>query len=136
MNTEKTLLLVEDEPALRDLIALILEHQVGCRVVTAGDGEEALKTFESVRPQAVVLDILLPYINGLDLLRRLNDQGDLEQTGVIVISALGYPEIVRQAVTAGARDFLVKPFDPELLAERVKSLFAPSPAANSLPVGA
>jgi DNA-binding response OmpR family regulator len=122
MDTEKTVLLVEDEPALRDLIALILQNMVGCRVVTAGDGAEALKSFSELRPQAVILDILLPYMNGLDLLRKLKDQGDLDGTGVIVISALGYPEVVRQAAAAGARDFLVKPFDPEILAERVKTL--------------
>ncbi len=126
MDNDNTLLLVEDEPALRDLIALILEHQVGCRVVTAGDGMEALESFETLRPRAVVLDILLPYMNGLDLLRRLKEQGNLEQTGVIVISALGYPEVVRQAAEAGASDFLVKPFDPVVLAERVKSIFEPA----------
>jgi DNA-binding response OmpR family regulator len=125
MDTEKTVLLVEDEPALRDLIALILQNLVGCRVVTAGDGEEALKSFSELHPQAVVLDILLPYMNGLDLLRKLKEQGDLDGTGVIVISALGYPEVVRQAAAAGANDFLVKPFDPEILAERVKTLFSP-----------
>jgi DNA-binding response OmpR family regulator len=65
-------------------------------------------------------------MNGLDVLRKLKDQGDLEQTGVIVISALGYPEVVRQAAEAGADDFLVKPFDPVLLAERVKSILAPA----------
>lgn len=120
MNTDTPILLVEDDLALRDLISLVLSHMLPCRVIQATNGAEALERYYETRPAVVVLDILLPHMNGLEMLKKLKDEGALEHTAVIVISALGYRDVIRQVVEAGARDFIVKPFDVEVLASRVK----------------
>ena len=119
MDNPSVVLLVEDDPVMSDLVSLVLDRNMGLQVITATNGQEALSLFQEHQPGIVILDILLPHMNGLELLRRLNEQKDLDRTHVIVTSALGYQEIVKQAVEAGAKDFLVKPFNVEDLVQRV-----------------
>jgi two-component system, response regulator, stage 0 sporulation protein A len=119
-NPEIRILLVEDEPALRDLIALVLSQQPGYQVATAANGLEALAAFQEQPPSVLILDILLPQMNGLQLLVKLKEKELLGEAVIIIISGLGYGEIVQQAVAAGARYFLVKPVDMDLLVERIK----------------
>lgn len=121
MDAKKTILLIEDEPALRDLSALALGRCfTGCRILTAGDAAEALRHLDASRPIAIILEILLPQMNGLEFVRRLKTRLDMEAVPVIVTSALGYPEVVRQAREAGVKDFIIKPYDVDTLAVRVK----------------
>jgi DNA-binding response OmpR family regulator len=120
MEKPDTILLIIDDLPLTDLIALVLNGILPCQVVTARNGPEAIVLCNSLRPQVIVLDILLPQMNGLDLLRELKSRGLLEKSQVIVISGLGYREVVQQAIQAGAKDFIVKPFDVEVLGERVR----------------
>ena len=86
-------------------------------------GEAALKAIHERHPDLILLDLFLPQQNGLDFLQRLKQSGLLVSIPVIVVSALGFPEIVQQAVQAGARDFLVKPIDTDMLVARVQKLF-------------
>jgi DNA-binding response OmpR family regulator len=115
------LLLVEDDPVLRDLISLALQRASGYQVTAVEDGEQARELFSQLRPQVLLLDILLPRMNGLQLLAHLKEDDLLGDTTVVVISALGYQEVIEQAIAAGARDFLVKPFDVETLLERLSA---------------
>jgi two-component system response regulator (stage 0 sporulation protein A) len=132
-NPRTRILLVEDEPTLRDLIALVLGQQSDLEVATAENGLEALALFqESQPPEVLILDILLPQMNGLQLLTQLNEKDLLSHTGTIVISALGYGEIVQQAVAAGARYFLVKPFDSDLLLQRIYQVIAETRLNNKV----
>jgi two-component system response regulator (stage 0 sporulation protein A) len=123
MQAPDTILLVDDDPPLTDLITLVLRDLPNCQVLTARNGPEALVLCSSLRPKVMVLDILLPHMNGLDLLREMKNRGLLEKTQVIVISGLGYREVVTQAIQAGAKDFIVKPFDVQVLGERVRRAF-------------
>ncbi len=115
-----TTLLVEDDAPLRDLIGLAIERLLGYTVISAANAAEAMELFQEYHPLFLVLDILLPQTNGLDFLRQLKEKNLLENTFAIVISALGYPEVVQQAAACGARDFLVKPFDVEYLISRLQ----------------
>jgi CheY-like chemotaxis protein len=129
------LLLVEDDPMLRDLIRLVLEQQGLFDVATAQNGIEALEKFQEQPPDVLLLDILLPKMNGLELLRRLQSEQRLGKTRVFVLSGLGYQEIIQQALAAGAGEFLVKPFDVGLLMERLnrflsKPLLSTTPAES------
>lgn len=114
-----SILLVEDDTLLRDLIRLVFSHQAGFDIAVAGDGVQALEMIQQNRPDVLLLDILLPKMNGLELLRHLKQEEMLKNLTVVVISALGYPEIIQQAVDAGASDFLVKPFDLDILVQRL-----------------
>ena len=123
-------MLVEDDPVLRDLIRLVLNQQPGFKLITANDGVEALEMFPIDKPDVILLDILLPRMNGLELLRRLKEQDMLGETVVLVISALGYQEIIQQVVDSGARDFIVKPFDIRVLVQRLRAV-----SSQRTPVG-
>jgi DNA-binding response OmpR family regulator len=116
---------------VRDLIVVALTGLCPeCRVVTAGDGLSALAAFEAHRPRLVLLDLLLPRLNGLDVLRQMQAQaGRGRRVPVIIISALGLREVVAQTAAANACDFILKPFDPIVLADKVRAALARPEAA-------
>ena len=125
-----TLLLAENDSPLRDLLRLAFS-QAGWQVACARDGVEALALARHNRPLVAVLNILLPKVNGLDVMRLLKKQPGCEQVPVILMSELAFRETVQQAIAAGAHDFLVKPFDLQvLLAKAQKAVRLPDgPAA-------
>ncbi|RPI97557.1 MAG: response regulator [Chloroflexi bacterium] len=118
-TTRASILTVENDPILRDLMVMALEA-AGYQVFTAGNAEQALDLLRKQRVQLVLLDLHLPQSNGLDLLENMKKERLLGGLAVIVISGLGFKEIVRQAVNAGACGFLVKPIQVETLLARVE----------------
>jgi two-component system response regulator MprA len=113
------ILVVDDEPAVRDAVrrALVLS---GYEVEQAGDGDEALAALAAAAPDAVVLDVLMPGVDGLEVCRRLRAAGD--RTPVLMLTAR---DAVADRVTgldAGADDYLVKPFALEELLARLRAL--------------
>lgn len=119
-----TILLVEDDDIIRDLIVLSLSKQ-NYHIVTANNGRDALARFQAYQPNLVILDILLPWMNGIDVLRYWKDKNLLGDVPVLIISALSHREIVQDAFEAGARDFLIKPFDKHVLLERLQRMLSP-----------
>ncbi len=124
-----TILIIEDDPITRDLVKMILKRMNAGEtekfgIIAAYDGVEGLEVLRQNPQRLILLDILLPNMNGLDFLKQAKSEGLLEATPVIVISALGYREIVQQALGAGATDFVVKPFSSDRLVERVKRALA------------
>lgn len=82
--------------------------------------EEIRAQLEKQPPAVMIVDMYLPASNGLEFVTALKQDGLLDQTAVIMISALGFPEVVQQTAKAGVRDFLVKPIDADLLVTRVR----------------
>jgi CheY-like chemotaxis protein len=121
-----TILVAEGDPALRDLIALAVSRvSPASTVITAADGLTALELADLHRPELLLVDVLLPELSGLEVLRRLKKQG--QSAPAIAISGLGFREVVQQAVAAGARAFMVKPVDMGLLTGKVQSLMPAQP---------
>ncbi|MGB9639381.1 MAG: response regulator [Anaerolineales bacterium] len=118
------LLIVEDDPAMRDLLELTLKQQFvpPFELKIAPNGLEALDIIQENPPTLMILDILLPQMNGLQLLQQLRTESIYSDIRIVVISALGVREVVQQAIENGANDFLVKPFDMDTLIERVKQV--------------
>jgi len=115
---EKTVLVIEDDPNTAALIALYLERE-GFKPVTAADGAEGLIRAEQCRPVLVILDLMLPEIDGWEVCRRLRRKTEIP---VIMLTARG-EEIDRVAgLTLGADDYVVKPFSPRELVARVKAV--------------
>jgi DNA-binding response OmpR family regulator len=113
-----TALIIEPDRASRDLIALAIRRLNG-QVFTAAEYPQALALYKEHHPQLLFLASVLPQMNGMELLKDLKALGLLRQTHVIMVSALGYREIITQALEAGADDFIVKPIDPGVIEEKV-----------------
>jgi len=125
---EKTVLVIEDDPNTAALVALYLERE-GFRPVGAADGEKGLALADEQAPDLVILDLMLPKMDGWEVCRRLRQKSDVP---VIILTARG-EEIDRVAgLTLGADDYVVKPFSPRELVARVKAVLrrAPRPAAE------
>lgn len=124
-SVDPILLIVEDDPAMRDLLELALKQQFvpPFELKIAQNGLEALDIIQEHPPTLIILDILLPQMNGLQLLTELQNLSiHRDDIRIVIISALGVREVVQQAVQGGANDFLVKPFDMDTLIERVKTV--------------
>ena len=111
-------LVVEDDRATREMLARYLQGK-GYQVTTAEDGHDALNRLEDVTFDLVVLDLMMPGVNGHEVLRRMRKTPALKKTPVIVASAAAAPEDIERALALGADDYVTKPFDLRLLAARV-----------------
>ena len=115
-----TVLICDDEPSLRELIRISLDGPY--RFVEAQDGEVSLEIARRERPDVVILDMMMPRRNGLEVLAALRGDEELAQTPVIVLTA--QPATREQALSAGANVVMVKPFEPEQIAAAVEEALA------------
>ena len=116
---EDTILVIEDDRALREGLALNFELH-GYQVETAADGEEGMRKAFDIRPDLIILDIMLPGWSGLDILAELRDRR--QDVPVLILSARGTTDNKVEGLNIGADDYLAKPFElPELLA-RVEAM--------------
>src|SRR5438874_4309860 len=114
------LLVIEDDPAVRDAVASsVAFHWSDAEVTAVGDGEAGLRRFFEEQPDAVVLDIGLPGISGLDVLRRIRQSGGAP---VLILTARGSEMEVVRALEMGADDYVVKPCGYLELTARLKAL--------------
>lgn len=118
MTAEALVLAVDDEPGILRLIKLELQEE-GFRVLTAETGEEALAAAEEHRPDIVLLDILLPDMSGLEVMRRLRAQSN---TPILLVTARDTDAEKVRGLEMGADDYIVKPFSPEELAARTRAV--------------
>jgi two-component system, OmpR family, alkaline phosphatase synthesis response regulator PhoP len=127
-----TILVVEDEEPIMNLVVAYLRNE-GFSVLTAGDGREALAQARAARPDLVVLDLLLPGMDGLEICRRLQQEG-----GPYVLMLTARAEEVDKVIglSVGADDYLTKPFSPRELVARVKAILRRSRHAAAAPAEA
>ncbi|HET6705181.1 MULTISPECIES: response regulator transcription factor [unclassified Amycolatopsis] len=127
-------LVVDDDETVRDVVRRYLEV-AGFTVDQAGDGAEGLARFGAHEPDLVVLDVMMPGINGLEVCRRLRQ---VSQVPIVMLTALGEEENRIAGLQLGADDYVTKPFSPKELALRVASVLRrarmprPEPAAAEL----
>ncbi len=113
-ETRETILVVEDDKALRDGLSMNFELQ-GYRVVASSDGDEGMQKAFDIRPDLIVLDIMLPGWSGLDILAELREKG--VDVPVLILSARDRTQEKIEGLEIGADDYVTKPFElPELLA--------------------
>ena len=126
-------LVVEDEPDIASIISAYLRRD-GLRAHLSGDGLEALRLFRELRPALVLLDIQLPGMDGLDVLRAIREEG---QTPVIMVTALADDIDKLLGLRLGADDYVVKPFSPPEVVARVRAVLRrarQAPATRGAPV--
>jgi DNA-binding response OmpR family regulator len=122
-------LVVDDEPTVRDVVVQYLRRD-GHEVTEAADGREALQLLAEQPPDLVVLDLMLPGVDGLDILRRLRATSDVP---VIMLTALAEERHRVTGLELGADDYVVKPFSPRELAARVNGVLRRSAGRSETP---
>jgi DNA-binding response OmpR family regulator len=123
------ILVVEDEFEIRDLLSRFLTEQ-GYEAILASNGEEAIEVAEKENPQAILLDIMMPGIDGIETCKRLKAKEKTRFIPVIMATALW--DRYMEAVEAGAEDFVTKPFNLTELSHRVKSILRVRYLTNEL----
>lgn len=122
MGSAFRVVVIDDDPDLRKLIKLTLEFTAGWEVTTAADGVEGIEVVQSVKPDAAVVDIMMPGMDGYEVCRRL--KGDPDTASIPLAFLTARKEIDEEEVKAvGAAGVIVKPFDPDRLAAELKELF-------------
>jgi len=117
----KTILLVDDEQDIIDSISVRLQAS-GYQIIAARDGLEALKKARSLRPDLIILDLMLPKMDGYKVARLLKFDKRYSDIPILILSARGQEIDKELARSAGADDYLVKPFDSAELLTRIKEL--------------
>ncbi len=117
----KKILVVDDERDIAELIAFNLERE-GYEVTTANTGEEGLSKAQSIIPDLIVLDIMLPGLNGLDVCRHLKSEHETQKIPIIMLTAKDEDIDVVTGLELGADDYLTKPFSPKILIARIRSV--------------
>jgi len=117
----KQILVIEDETDIREMLSLRLKKERFI-VSEAGDGMSGLKKALEEQPDLVILDLMLPFTNGLDVLRKLRDNRKTAQLPVIIVSAKGEESDVVVGLELGADDYVTKPFNMSVLLARINAL--------------
>ena len=117
------ILIAEDERDIRDLVAFTLRF-AGHEVVAASNGEEAVQMAPQANPDLILMDVRMPRMTGYDACRVMKSNPDLKDIPVVFLSAKGQESEIQTGLEAGAEEYLLKPFAPDQLTERVKAILA------------
>lgn len=118
----KKILIVEDDRFLRELIARKISEE-GYEIVEAVDGNEGLKKIKEVKPDLVLLDLILPAVDGFEVLAQIKKDAEVSSIPVIILSNLGQKEDVEKGMKLGAVDYLIKAhFDPGEIIGKVNNI--------------
>ena len=119
--SDETILVVDDEVDIQELVRYNLRKE-GFSVYTVGSGEEALVAAEEIRPAAVVLDLMLPGIDGVQVCSRLKRRESTKEIPVIMLTAKSEEADMVTGLETGADDYITKPFSPKVLVARVRAV--------------
>jgi CheY-like chemotaxis protein len=117
------ILIAEDEPDIRELVAFTLRF-AGHEVTTTSNGEEALQQASQIMPDIILMDVRMPRMTGYDACRAMKADPVLKDIPVVFLSAKGQDAEIQFGLDAGAEDYLLKPFAPDQLTERVKAILS------------
>lgn len=115
----KTVLIVDDLMTLRQPARVVLER-AGYAVEEASDGEEALQRIAKSRPDLVLLDLMMPVMSGVEVLKHIRANTALQNVPVIVLTAVAAPWQMPKYIEMGATDYILKPFTPATLLNRIR----------------
>lgn len=125
------ILIVDDEPQARTMMSQAIRHR-GYRTTMARNGEEALAAFAQLQPDLIVLDAMLPGIDGFEVCRRIQDNSEGSSPPILIVTALRDDLVIKRAFEAGASDYISKPFQWVELQQRMEQLLRARQAEKSL----
>jgi DNA-binding response OmpR family regulator len=117
------ILIAEDEPDIRELVAFMLRF-AGYEVVAASNGEEAVQAATREIPDLILMDVRMPRMTGYDACRIMKANPTLHDVPVVFLSAKGQESEIQSGLEAGAEEYLLKPFSPDELTSRVRSILS------------
>lgn len=123
MTTAKTVLTVDDSATMRDMLSATLSA-LGYRVVQAADGLLGLETLEREQPDVIITDINMPRLDGIGFIQKVRDNARHRATPILVLTTNTDPDLKNTARRAGATGWIVKPFDPQKLADAIRRVMA------------
>jgi len=115
----KRILLADDEEDIKTVVKMLLESH-GYEVATAFDGLDTLDKAKTEKPDLILLDIMMPVLNGFEVCKRLKEDQETADIPIIMLSAAAHADSVEKGLSAGAKDYIIKPFEPETLLQKVK----------------
>ncbi len=124
------ILIVDDSAFMRTILKNLIPQTkwVDSEIVEAADGEEAITKCRAEKPDLILLDIVMPGKNGIDVLKEIG----FTSQSVVIVSSMGQDNVIDQAKTLGAKDYIVKPFDAKAVIDSLNKLF-PGPAPIPTP---
>jgi len=123
-------LIIEDEQFIRDIYKRQLE-KAGVAVEGFGNGKEGLESTKHSKYDIVLLDIMLPDLNGLEILKQLKQQPETKEVPVILLTNLGQDEVIKEAFTLGAQGYFIKAsYTPDQIAQEVKNILSKKTQAS------
>ena len=119
---KKAILVVDDEPAIRLLVAHMLDKSY--QVYQATDGQEAIDIARRIKPALILMDIMMPKVDGYTACRTIKTDNETKDIPVIMVTGVGYDLNRKLSESVGASDYITKPFNPHELIEKINSLVA------------
>lgn len=116
------ILIADDEPYIRELLLTTLS-ETDYEFLTAKDGEEVLKIAREEKPDLILLDIMMPQMNGYDVCEKIKSSPETKSIKVIMLTALGENTDKKKGFMVGADDYFSKPFSPSALVDKIKDIF-------------
>lgn len=121
MASAQTVLLIDDDDLIAGLVRFLVER-MGHTLQWAPDGESGLRMLSDSKPDLIILDLMLPFIDGHELLRKIRSQPLTQDTPVLMLTGRTSEADIERVMSAGASDFLAKPFQPAALSLRLERL--------------
>ena len=132
MKEKVTILIADDNQEFARTLANYIQEQEDMEVIgLAKDGEEAIDMITNIAPDVVLLDVIMPHLDGIGVLEKINMIKSEKKPTCIMLSAVGQDNITQRAISLGAEYYVVKPFDIELLIKRIRQLKEFKPSQNS-----
>ena len=122
--SQRTILVVDDEPFICRSLTFVLRKD-NYKVFEARNGEEALAAIKEHKPDLVFLDVMMPKINGFEVTERVRSDPELAHVKIILLTAKGQESDREVGKTAGANDYMTKPFSPTKILERAREILGP-----------
>lgn len=126
-------LIVDDSAFMRTILKNLIGQSKwkDAEVVEAGSGDEAVTAYQAGKPDLMLLDIVMPGKDGLEVLKEIG----ASSPSVVIVSSMGQDSVIDKAKSFGAKDYIVKPFDAKLVIESLNKLYPSTPETEQAPVG-
>lgn len=122
MTDDKALVMIaDDEEDIKIILSMYLEN-MGYDIVTAYDGLDALACAKERKPDIILMDIMMPVLDGIEVTRQIKASEELKDIPVVMLTAAAHSGMVEKAMAAGAEDYIAKPFEPEKVHEVIQNI--------------